>query len=85
MCVCEVGIFAFSSSGAVLVGLGESMVPYVAMTVAAVFISTMRKGLTVVLSFALFPKPWSPKYGVGGALLLAAIVLDNLARGRNEL
>ena len=44
--------------------------------VAAVFISTMRKGLTVVLSFALFPKPWSPKYGVGGALLLAAIVLD---------
>lgn len=35
MQVCEIMIFAFSSSGAVLVGLGESMIPYVAMTVAA--------------------------------------------------
>ena len=44
--------------------------------VAAVFVTTMRKALTVVISFLLFPKPWTEKYAAGGLLLLAAIVCE---------
>ena len=41
--------------------------------VPAVFVTTMRKALTVVVSFVLFPKPWSQNYATGSVLLLAAI------------
>jgi len=48
--------------------------------VQAVTVTTMRKSLTVLCSFLIFPKPWSPKYGVGLVLLLVAIVLDYKGR-----
>ena len=37
--------------------------------VYAVAVMTLRKSLTVLLSFALFPKPWSSSYGWGLVLL----------------
>ena len=44
--------------------------------VTAVAVGTVRKSLTVVLSFMLFEKPWSNKYGWGGLALIAAVVLE---------
>mmetsp|Transcript_13244 Transcript_13244/g.26621 ORF Transcript_13244/g.26621 Transcript_13244/m.26621 type:complete len:159 (-) Transcript_13244:46-522(-) len=44
--------------------------------VTAVFVTTMRKALTVALSFAIFPKPWCYKYSLGLVFLLAAIVCE---------
>ena len=44
--------------------------------VTAVAVTTVRKSLTVLLSFALFPKQWSAKYGWGSACLVVAIALD---------
>ncbi len=44
--------------------------------VSAVFVTTMRKALTVVLSFVIFPKPWSEKYSFGAAALLLAIYCE---------
>ena len=44
--------------------------------VAAVFVTTMRKALTVVVSFLVFPKPWSDKYTWGGLALLLAIYCE---------
>ena len=44
--------------------------------VSAVFVTTMRKALTVSISFVLFPKPWSHKYLLGLIFLLAAIVSE---------
>jgi hypothetical protein len=52
--------------------------------VTAVAVTTVRKSLTVVLSFALFPKPYTHKYTMGGLCLVAAIMLDaraHMARG----
>lgn len=37
-------------------------------------VKSLRKVLTVVLSFVLFPKPISPKYLLGGACVLASLV-----------
>ena len=42
----------------------------------AVFVTTTRKALTVVISFIAFPKPFSSNYGFGGALMLMAIYLE---------
>ena len=39
-------------------------------------VTTVRKSLTVILSFIAFPKPWSSKYAWGGACLAIAISLD---------
>ena len=36
----------------------------------------------MLLSFALFPKPWSSKYGWGSACLVVAITLDARAHHR---
>lgn len=44
--------------------------------VTAVAVTSVRKSLTVLLSFLFFPKPWSGKYGYGGACLVLAIALD---------
>jgi len=37
-------------------------------------IKSMRKVLTIVLSFVLYPKPLSNKYALGGAFVLASLV-----------
>jgi len=47
--------------------------------VAAVAVGTVRKSLTVLVSFAFFPKAWSANYGWGCALMAAAIALDQHA------
>ena len=53
--------------------------------VAAVAVGTVRKSLTVLISFVFFPKPWSGSYGWGSALMLAAIALDQRAhRGGSD-
>ena len=44
--------------------------------VGAVFVTTMRKALTMIVSFVVFPKPWSGKYTIGGILLLASIYCE---------
>ena len=44
--------------------------------VTAVAVTTLRKILTVVMSFAFFPKPWSDHYAYGGVCLLVALILD---------
>ena len=45
-------------------------------TVTAVAVTTLRKILTVVMSFAFFPKPWSDHYAYGGGCRLVALILD---------
>lgn len=50
--------------------------------VLAVAVTTLRKSLTVLCSFLLFPKPWSAKYGYGSACLAVAIALDVHAHQR---
>ena len=52
--------------------------------VYAVAVMTLRKSLTVLLSFALFPKPWSSSYGWGLVLLGAAIAIDLRMRWRRD-
>ena len=52
--------------------------------VLAVMVTTLRKSLTVIVSFVLFPKPWSDKYGVGLVLLILALVLDYQGRSSSS-
>ena len=42
----------------------------------AVFVTTTRKALTVIISFLAFPKPFSSNYAIGGGLLLGAIYCE---------
>lgn len=42
----------------------------------AVFVTTTRKALTVVVSFLAFPKPFSTNYAYGGCLMLGAIYCE---------
>ncbi len=48
--------------------------------VTAVGVTTVRKILTVALSFLVFPKPWSAMYGWGGAAFVLAVTLEYHAR-----
>jgi solute carrier family 35 (adenosine 3'-phospho 5'-phosphosulfate transporter), member B3 len=50
--------------------------------VAAVVLATGRKGLTLVLSFVLFPKAFSWFYVVGAALVLGGLLIQSLAHIR---
>ena len=52
--------------------------------VVAVIVASARKGTTLLLSFLLFPKPWSPWYAVGGALVLMGVVWTAVARSQNN-
>lgn len=52
--------------------------------VGAVFVTTMRKALTVIVSFVLFPKPWHVNYGIGSVLLLCAIACEFHGRGQRD-
>mmetsp|Transcript_37076 Transcript_37076/g.56964 ORF Transcript_37076/g.56964 Transcript_37076/m.56964 type:complete len:373 (+) Transcript_37076:56-1174(+) len=46
--------------------------------VAAVFLATFRKALTLVLSFTMFPKAFSWMYVIGALLVLGALLLQSL-------
>jgi solute carrier family 35 (adenosine 3'-phospho 5'-phosphosulfate transporter), member B3 len=50
--------------------------------VAAVVLATGRKGLTLILSFVLFPKAFSWFYVVGAALVLGGLLIQSLAHIR---
>ena len=49
-------------------------------SVLAVIIASVRKALTLLLSFALFPKPFSVWYVVGAALVFGGLVATAQAR-----
>ncbi|GKY90423.1 hypothetical protein MPSEU_000016100 [Mayamaea pseudoterrestris] len=48
--------------------------------VAAVLLATVRKGMTLVLSFVLFPKGFSWFYPVGATLVLGGLLASSLMR-----
>jgi adenosine 3'-phospho 5'-phosphosulfate transporter B3 len=48
--------------------------------VAAVLLATVRKGMTLVLSFILFPKGFSWFYPVGATLVLGGLLASSLIR-----
>jgi adenosine 3'-phospho 5'-phosphosulfate transporter B3 len=52
--------------------------------VAAVFVGTARKGMTLVLSFVLFPKESNWKYAVGATLVLGGLTVASLEKQRNR-
>ena len=70
-----------------------TMVSYLAITahmtivrkyggVAAIVVATARKGLTLILSFVLFPKTFSWYYPAGAALVLGGLGMASLYRQR---
>jgi len=52
--------------------------------VAAVFVGTARKGMTLILSFVLFPKESNWKYAAGAALVLGGLTVASLEKQRNR-
>ncbi|KAL3800482.1 hypothetical protein HJC23_011719 [Cyclotella cryptica] len=52
--------------------------------VAAVFVGTARKGMTLVLSFVLFPKESNWRYAVGATLVLGGLTVASLEKQRHR-
>jgi solute carrier family 35 (adenosine 3'-phospho 5'-phosphosulfate transporter), member B3 len=52
--------------------------------VAAVLLATGRKGMTLVLSFILFPKAFSWYYVMGAILVLGGLLLSSLAKMKSR-
>jgi len=52
--------------------------------VAAVFVGTARKGMTLILSFVLFPKESNWKYAVGAILVLVGLTIASLEKQKNK-
>jgi solute carrier family 35 (adenosine 3'-phospho 5'-phosphosulfate transporter), member B3 len=48
--------------------------------VAAVLVATGRKGMTLILSFLLFPKAYSWFYPLGGTLVLGGLLVSSLLK-----
>lgn len=44
--------------------------------IVTVLVGNMRKAMTIVLSFLLFPKPMSPLYALGGILVFGSLVAN---------
>jgi solute carrier family 35 (adenosine 3'-phospho 5'-phosphosulfate transporter), member B3 len=44
--------------------------------VTAVLVGNARKAMTMMLSFLLFPKPFTPEYAVGGMLVLVGLMAN---------
>ena len=53
--------------------------------VAAVFVGTARKGMTLILSFVLFPKESNWKYAAGAAMVLGGLTVASLEKQRNRM
>lgn len=53
--------------------------------VAAVFVGTARKGMTLILSFVLFPKESNWKYAAGAILVLGGLTVASLEKQRNRV
>lgn len=52
--------------------------------VAAVLVATGRKGMTLILSFLLFPKAFSWLYVFGGVLVLGGLLFSSLVKIRSK-
>jgi len=52
--------------------------------VAAVLVATGRKGMTLILSFLLFPKAFSWLYVAGGVLVLGGLLFNSLWKMRTK-
>ena len=52
--------------------------------VAAVLVATGRKGMTLILSFVLFPKAFSWLYVFGGVLVLGGLLFSSLVKIRSK-
>lgn len=88
--------FIFSSFRMLLLLSFYALLSYGAITVhmqmvkayggiATVLVGNTRKALTILMSFLLFPKPWSPLYLIGslmvfGGLISHAYVKENSGR-----
>ena len=48
--------------------------------VAAVLVATGRKGMTLILSFLLFPKAFSWLYVLGGVLVLGGLLISSIVK-----
>jgi adenosine 3'-phospho 5'-phosphosulfate transporter B3 len=88
-----VGMFIFARSSAQLCNYVAvyTFVAYIAISihmnvvrrfggVAAVLLATGRKGMTLVLSFVLFPKAFSWYYVTGAMLVLGGLLLSSLVK-----
>ena len=53
-------------------------------SVAAVIIGNSRKALSIVLSFILFPKPFSIYYVFGVILVFGSIILNTLLKEKKN-
>lgn len=53
--------------------------------VVGVLLSTARKGMTLILSFLLFPKPFSWCYAAGAALVFGGILASSLMKQKKKL
>lgn len=52
--------------------------------VAAVFVGTARKGMTLILSFLLFPKESNWKYAAGATLVLGGLLVAGLEKQKKK-
>ena len=52
--------------------------------VAAVFVGTARKGMTLILSFVIFPKESNWRYPVGAILVLGGLLVAGLEKQKNK-
>ena len=71
------------------VGLSTAVLAYTKLiqttdSVVAVTVATMRKVVTVILSFVVFPKPLLAVHVVSGMSLLGGIALGSFAKGRTR-
>jgi adenosine 3'-phospho 5'-phosphosulfate transporter B3 len=88
-----IGLFYFAQTSTVLCHyiIVYTFVAYIAISihmnvvrrfggVAAVLVATGRKGMTLVLSFVLFPKAFSWYYVMGALLVLGGLLLSSLIK-----
>jgi UAA transporter family len=52
--------------------------------VTAVLVGNARKAMTMMLSFLLFPKPFTPEYAVGGMLVLTGLMANVYMKSRQH-
>jgi UAA transporter family len=52
--------------------------------VTAVLVGNARKAMTMMLSFLLFPKPFTPEYAIGGMLVLTGLMANVYMKSRQH-
>ena len=69
------------------VGLGTAVLSYTELIrrsgpAVAVAVATLRKVVTVVLSYILFPKPMSSVHAISAGLVMGGLLVGYVGRGR---